>query len=140
MADQHASSGWNRRTFMRRTGLVAGAAAVLPMTSTWDSAAASVDPDELFKAGRFAEADRGYAEVLRTDPTNAIANAQRGYVALLSNRFSEAESYLIRAVELAPDGQFAKQLLADCYVRQDQFARAVPLLRGLWQRGVRQAA
>jgi tetratricopeptide (TPR) repeat protein len=116
---------------MRRTGLVAGAAAVLPVASAWDSATADVDPDALFRAGRFAEADRGYAQILRTDPTNARVTAQRGYVALLSNRFTEAERFLSRAVELAPDDQFAKQLLVDSYIRQDQFTRAVPLLRAL---------
>ncbi|MEJ3749145.1 aspartyl protease family protein [Actinomycetes bacterium KLBMP 9797] len=129
MADQHASSGWDRRGFMRRTGLAAGAAAVLPLAGAWDSATAGADPDGLFRAGRFAEADRGYARILRTDPTDAHATTQRGYVALLSNRFPEAERFLTRAVELAPDNQFAKQLLADTYVRQDQFSRAVPLVR-----------
>jgi predicted aspartyl protease len=129
MADQRASSFWDRRTFMRRTGLVAGAAAVLPMTGAWDSATAGVDPDELFRTGRFAQADRGYAQILRTDPANAHATMRRGYIALLSNRFTEAERFLARAVELAPDDRFAKQLLADSYVRQDQFSRAVPLVR-----------
>ncbi|GIG87368.1 retropepsin-like aspartic protease [Plantactinospora endophytica] len=129
MADQRAVGGWKRRTLIRRAGLVAGAAAVLPAVGASSSARAGGDPDELFRAGRFAEADQGYAGILRTDPTNAHATARRGYIALLSNRFGESESFLGRAVELAPDDQFARQLLADCYVRQDQFARAVPVLR-----------
>ena len=130
MADQHTPSGWSRRTMMRRAGLVAGAAAVLPMVGGWDPASADADPDALFKAGRFAEADRGYARILRGNPNDAHATVQRGYVALLSNRFVEAENFLTRAIALAPDDPFGKQLLADCYVRQDQLGRAVPLVRG----------
>ncbi|WP_242911408.1 aspartyl protease family protein [Actinomadura terrae] len=86
-------------------------------------------PDELFKAGRFAEADRGYAKILAKDPDDARANAQRGYIALLSNQFADAERFLAKAVSLAPADLFSKRQLADCYVRQDRFAQAVPLLR-----------
>ncbi|WP_242911409.1 retropepsin-like aspartic protease [Actinomadura terrae] len=92
-------------------------------------AGARGNPDELFKAGRFQEADRGYEEVLERDPNNAHAHAQRGYIALLSNRFADAERSLTKAVELAPGDNASKDRLADCYVRQDQLARAVPLLR-----------
>lgn len=130
MVDQHATSGWDRRTLLRRTGLAVGAAAVLPVAAAWDSASADVAPDALFRAGRFDQADRGYAQILRSDPQDAHATTQRGYVALLSNRFVEAEGFLTRAIELAPNDPFAKQLLADCYVRQDQLARAAPLVRG----------
>jgi tetratricopeptide (TPR) repeat protein len=87
------------------------------------------DPDQLFKAGRFAEADRAYEFILRTDPHNARALAQRGYIALLSNKFADAETFLTKAITLAPTDTFSKQQLADCFVRQDQLARAVPLLR-----------
>ncbi|MFC6880874.1 MULTISPECIES: aspartyl protease family protein [Actinomadura] len=89
----------------------------------------SGDPDEVFKAGRFREADRAYARILEKDPDNARANAQRGYIALLSNKFATAEKFLTKAVRLAPDDRFSKEQLADCFVRQDQLARAVPLLR-----------
>ncbi|MUN39365.1 aspartyl protease family protein [Actinomadura litoris] len=86
-------------------------------------------PDELFKAGRFKEADRGYEQVLEGDPDNAHAYAQRGYIALLSNGFADAERFLTRAVDLAPGDSASKERLADCFVRQDQLGRAVPLLR-----------
>ncbi|TDD80064.1 aspartyl protease family protein [Actinomadura rubrisoli] len=87
------------------------------------------DPEELFKNGRFEDADRGYAKILEKDPDNARAHAQRGYIALLSNRFADAEKFLTKAVALAPDDRFSKEKLADVFVRQDQLARAVPLLR-----------
>jgi hypothetical protein len=91
--------------------------------------ASPADPDQLFAAGCFDAADRGYARQLRQDPDDAHALAQRGYIALLSNRFADAETFLTKALQLAPDDTFSRGKLADCYLRQDQFARAVPLLR-----------
>jgi hypothetical protein len=133
----------NRRAFLRRGGLVAGAAAVLPVLGTgWDggAAAAASDPDRLFIAGRFAAADRGYARLLRTDPGNAHAVAQRGYIALLSNRFADAERYLTEAVRLNPGDSLSKRRLTDCFVRQDMLARAVPLLQAGGPNGAALAA
>lgn len=136
MKNDHAHGGVDRRGFLRRAGLVVGASAVLPLLSAQgratasavDSPASSSDPDELFKAGEFTAAERGYARLLRHDPGNAHAAAQLGYIALLSNRFRSAESYLSEAIRLAPGDTTSKQRLADCFVRQDQLARAVPLM------------
>ncbi|NUS13267.1 MAG: hypothetical protein HOY69_18000, partial [Streptomyces sp.] len=86
------------------------------------------DPDQLFQAGDFAAAERGYARLWRTDPGNAHAAAQLGYLNLLSNRFAPAEHYLGQALRLAPGDALSRARLADCFVRQDAFARAVPLL------------
>jgi predicted aspartyl protease len=91
--------------------------------------ASVVDPDQLFVSGRFAEADAGYARLLRLDPRNAHILGQRGQIALLSNRFASAERFLGKALRLAPDDRLAKRLLADCFVRQDRLTRAIPLLR-----------
>ncbi|WP_242910901.1 aspartyl protease family protein [Actinomadura terrae] len=119
-----------RRGFLRRAGLTAGAAAALPLLDTAGKAAAEIDPDRLFKAGRFAAADRAYQRVLHRNPDNAHALAQRGYIALLSNRFQNAEWYLSRALRLAPADTDTKIRLADCFARQNQLSRAAPLLRG----------
>jgi predicted aspartyl protease len=124
-----------RRGFLRAAGVTAGAAAVLgPAGADRAFAAraggpAAVGPDQLFQDGLFAAADEGYAAVLRKDPRDAHAWAQRGYIALLSNRFADTERFLGRAIELAPGDQASMGRLADCYVRQDYFARAVPLLQ-----------
>jgi hypothetical protein len=121
-----------RRGFLRACGAVLGAAAVLPLASEGGARAASVagtDPDELFLQGRFAAADRGYARLLEQHPGDARAWAQRGYIALLSNRFGDTERFLGTAIKLAPGDIVSMSRLADCYVRQDDFARAVPLLR-----------
>ncbi|GAB3412805.1 tetratricopeptide repeat protein [Flindersiella endophytica] len=113
---------------------MAGAAGIAPLLG--QSAAAQVRPsnegsqggdaDALFKAGRFEEAGRAYEEILKTDPTNVRAARQRGHVALLSNRFPEAETYLKRALALAPEDKDTNKLLGDCYIRQDKFSLAAP--------------
>lgn len=48
---------------------------------------------------------------------------------MLSNRFADAETFLTKAVSPAPEDSFSQQQLADCFVRQDQLARAVGPLR-----------
>ena len=121
----------NRRRLIAGLGLAAGSAAVAPLLGASAGAAAGTDPDALLKAGRFDEAARGYQEILRKDPNNAHAARQRGYIALLSNRFVDAERYLTLAVRLAPDDLDAKQWLVDCYLRQDKYPQAVPLLRAI---------
>lgn len=143
-------NSFDRRKFLRTAGqgaVAAGAALTLGSTSAApssaqpasaqpapprpDSAAAAgtLDPDELFVAGRFSAADKGFAAILRRDPRDAHALGQRGRIALLSNKFGAAERFLTRAIELAPGDVISKRELADCFVRQDQVSRAVPLLR-----------
>jgi hypothetical protein len=119
--------GMPRRGFLRAT---LGAATALPLLSGATGAradAAALDPDQLFADGWFAAADRGYAWLLAEDPQDAHAWAQRGYIALLSNRFGAAERFLAAALRLVPGDQASARRLADCYVRQDDFARAIPL-------------
>lgn len=113
----------------RRAFLMGAAATPLLIPGT---ASATTDPDQLFSDGWFAAADRGYARILRANPSDARAAAQRGYIALLGNRFADAERYLSQAISL---GDLAsRQRLAECYVRQDHHDLAVPLLRAGNQR------
>jgi Tetratricopeptide repeat/Aspartyl protease len=126
---QHTS---DRRRFLRRAGLTLAGGALLPLlgaTSNAVFAATDDDPDQLFKNGSFTDAERGYRHLVASDPGNAHAWAQLGYLALLSNRFSDAETYLSKAVALQPGDVASTQRLAECFVRQDQLARAVPLLK-----------
>ncbi|SEG62913.1 Aspartyl protease [Nonomuraea solani] len=121
----------NRRAFLRRTGLAVAAGAVLSPAAPALPAAAEADgdADALFKAGRFAAAERGYRSRLRAQPRDARALAQLGYLALLSNRFEEAEKRLSKALDLEPGDVASAQRLAECFVRQDRLSKAVPLLR-----------
>ncbi|WP_163506046.1 aspartyl protease family protein [Fodinicola acaciae] len=82
--------------------------------------------DALFAAGKFEQAGRAYEEILRKEPENLRAARQRGYVGLLSNRFTEAEKYFKVALRLAPADKETNWLLGDCYIRQDKFALSVP--------------
>ncbi|WP_329086585.1 aspartyl protease family protein [Actinomadura citrea] len=135
--DEHSpENAVGRRAFLRKAGVTTAAGALLPLAGAAGRATASaggaagVEPDQLFKAGRFDAADRAYAALLRKNPVNARALAGRGRIALLANDFRHAERFLSRAIELAPDDAFSKRRLAECFVRQDQVRRAVPLLRG----------
>lgn len=119
-------SAMQRRTFLRQAGL----AAAIPFAAP---TALGEDPDQLFRDGWFAAADHGYARILRGDPRNVHSLAQCGYIALLGNRFKDAETHLSRAVQLGDHP--SRQWLAECLVRQDQHARAIPLLRGGGPRG-----
>jgi predicted aspartyl protease len=123
-----AAGGLDRRGLLRRTALVAAAGTVLPLLGASVAVASDTDPDALFTAGEFAAAGRGYTRQLRADPGNAHAAAQLGYLALLSNRFRSAERHLTEALRLAPGDTRSRARLADCFVRQDLFSRAVPLL------------
>jgi Aspartyl protease len=144
-----------RRRFFQVGGTTLGIAALAPLIGGSESVAGLLglrddssatgatrhhDPDVLFTLGLFREADRGYRRRLRQDPNDAHATARRGYIALLSNEFEAAEAFLTRAIELAPDDTFSRRELADTFVRQNQLARAVPLLRELDERSKAQAA
>lgn len=129
---------WDRRSALRAVGVVAGVAAGAPLLgkSAVAQAVAGGDADALFKAGKFEQAGRAYEEILAKDPANLHAARQRGYVALLSNRFTDAEKYLATAVALAPGDRETHQLLADCYTRQDLFSLAAPHWRAVgWEAG-----
>ncbi|MEU4834203.1 tetratricopeptide repeat protein [Streptosporangium sp. NPDC023615] len=124
MAD---NAEWDRRSLLRGAAAAAGAAMTVPLLGgTATAQAGSGDADALFRAGRFEQAARAYERILRKDPGNVDAARQRGYAALLVNRFPDAERYLKAAVELAPDDKKAHRLLADCYTRQDRFSLAAP--------------
>ncbi|MEU7869968.1 aspartyl protease family protein [Dactylosporangium sp. NPDC049140] len=109
----------------RRLVLGAAVAGGVAWAAPVPAYAAGPGPDELFRAGRFDEADRGYAGVLRANPGDPHALGQRGYIALLSNRFAAAERFL---APIAGADAVARQRLAECFVRQDRYDRAVPLL------------
>ena len=122
---------WDRRSLLRGAAVMAGAAAAAPLLGDATAQADGSDADALFKAGKFEQADRAYAEILQKDPTNVHAIRQRGYVGLLSNKFPDAEKYLTMALKLAPSDKETNQLLGDCYIRQDKFPLSVPR----WQAG-----
>ncbi|MFB0543871.1 MAG: aspartyl protease family protein [Candidatus Bathyarchaeia archaeon] len=87
--------------------------------------------DDLFKAGRFEEAERVYSKIIKEDPENHRAVARIGHIALLANRLDDAERWLTKAIRLEPEDQALKSLLAEVYYRRDEFKKAAPLLRAI---------
>jgi len=91
----------------------------------------SPSADSLFKEGKFAEAEKSYSEALQTDPRDLSALVRLGFIALLSNRFDDAEKWLKSAMSIKSDDPAPKSLLAEAYFRRDDFARAAPLFRAV---------
>ena len=123
-----------RREFLRASsraalgGALLGSSGSALLASCRSTSTASIaSSDQLFRAARFAEADRGYEEVLTRDPKNVHALIQRGYIALLSNRLAQAQGLLRQSLELEPGDAQAKQLLALAVYRADDFDQAAQL-------------
>jgi predicted Zn-dependent protease len=87
--------------------------------------------ESLFTAGEFARADPLYARLLAADPRDTLALRRRGTIALFSNRTADARRWLGMALQRAPGHLGLQALLAECHYREDDFARAAPLLRAL---------
>jgi hypothetical protein len=88
-----------------------------------------ISADSLFRAGKFAEAEKVYSSVLAEDPGNFQAILRLGNIALLSQRLDDAQKWLSKALEIEPEEAFPKSLLAEVFCRRDDFQRAAPLLR-----------
>jgi hypothetical protein len=89
--------------------------------------------DALFKAGRFAEAEKAYLQVPKNDPGYFRAVFRSGYIALLSNRLDEARLKLAEALEMKPDDRAALSLMAEAWYRTDDFEKAAPLFKAIGQ-------
>jgi len=87
--------------------------------------------DSLFKAGKFAEAEKLYAETLNVDSKNFHATVRLGYLALFSNRLDDAQKWLLKAIEIKPEEVASKSLLAEVFYRRDDFQQAANLLRAI---------
>ena len=68
--------------------------------------------DDLFRTGHFAEAEKAYRAAVADDDPDSHAVLRLGEIALLGNRFAEAERHLQRTVKLRPDDKRPKSLLA----------------------------
>src|SRR5215472_15239781 len=123
-----------RREFLRASSRVVLGAAMLGSSASAvfaacgsTSSASITSSDQLFREGRFPEADRGYQEVLTRDPKDAHALIQRGYIALLSNRLAQAQGLLRQGLELKPGDAHAMQLMTLAVYRADDFDLAAQM-------------
>jgi tetratricopeptide (TPR) repeat protein len=109
--------------------LLAIAVCALATELAAQSAAPSLDSaDSVFKAGKFADAERMYAELAAKDPHDETALRQLGYIALLGNQLDTSQKWLEKAIAQKPDDLSAKVLLAEVYYRRDQFPQAAAIL------------
>src|SRR5689334_9217539 len=69
--------------------------------------------DQLFQAGRFAEAGTRYTTLATQKPDDYHAALQLGQIALLGNQFDDAEMWLQKAIGLRPDETDPKVMLAE---------------------------
>jgi tetratricopeptide (TPR) repeat protein len=104
---------------------LAGEASAQATTSEIESA------DQLFKAGKFAEARELYEQIVAQSPNDDSAILQLGRIALLSNKLDEALDWLRRALALDPSDTDAPILLAEAYYRRDDFQKAAAALNGI---------
>lgn len=87
--------------------------------------------DELFHAGKFAEAQRAYSKFNARNPKDFTSALQLGRIYMLRNQFEPAEKWLERALLLRPDDPDTKIMLAEVFYRQDEFGKAATALSGI---------
>lgn len=100
-------------------------AATAPKPSGIDAA------NQLFQAGKFAEAGRLYSRIVAQNPKDYSATLQLGRIALLSNRLDDAQKWLEKAVTLQPNDADPKVMLAEIFYRRDDFQKAAAALNGV---------
>ncbi len=103
---------------------------------------------DLFRAGKFVEAEQCYAQALSAEPDSSQVLTRLGGIALLANRLDDAQRWLARAVEIkqhqswgqrtlakAMQGvrqasmQTPEALLGQVFYLRDDYRQAAPLLR-----------
>lgn len=85
--------------------------------------------EKLFREGKFEEAEKQFSKIIESDSKNVDALFRLGNIALLNNRFAEAQKFLNKALELKPDDESTMNLIAQLFYRQDKFVEAAPLYR-----------
>jgi Aspartyl protease/Tetratricopeptide repeat len=94
-------------------------------------APSTVSADQLFKAGKFTEAQAQYAQIAADHPSDYHAVFSLGRIALLSNKLDDAEKWLTRATRLKPDETDPRVMLAEVFYQLDDFQNAVAALNGI---------
>src|SRR6266567_7937820 len=87
--------------------------------------------DQLFKAGKFAEAGKLYSQIVAQNPKDYSATLQLGRIALLSNQLDDAQKWLEKAISLRPDDTDPRVMLAKVFYRRDDFQKAAASLNGV---------
>src|SRR6266576_5609413 len=113
--------------------------AMTPQSATAATAEPTSEPNQsgidsanqLFEAGKFAEAGKLYSQIVAQSPKDYSATLQLGGIALLSNRLNDAQKWLEKAIALKPDDTDPKVMLAQAFYRRDDFQKAAAALSGV---------
>ena len=89
--------------------------------------------DQLFRGGWFPQADAGYVRILAGAPDDLHALERHAYIAMLSNRLTDAQVLLTSVLNLQPGDTEALPRLADTLYRLDDLAGAAPLFQQFGQ-------
>ena len=89
--------------------------------------------EELFAQERYEEARACFMAVVAQSPDNAEAFNDLGVVSLTMGNFTEAETYFLKALALAPAYLEARSNLVDLYLQINVPDQALPHLQGLVQ-------
>ncbi|MFZ1131038.1 MAG: aspartyl protease family protein [Terriglobales bacterium] len=97
--------------------------------------------DRLFWKGEFGQAAKAYRRILAKNPMDPTAALRLGQIAMLENRWNDAQKRLTVAARLVPANTLAqdnepKRLLAELYYRELQFQKAAPLFREVGSDGM----
>ena len=110
---------------------IAVMAMLVPCAFAAQSSTADDSADRLFQAGQFVRAAEQYAQLVAANPDDYLAVLGLGRIALLSNKFKDAEKYLEQAIALRPSETDPKVMLAQTFYRQDKFEQAAASLDGI---------
>ena len=127
------------RTCIVLGAIIATGSAIRPQSATAATAEATRQPnqsqidsaDQLFKAGKFAEAGKLYSQIVTQNPKDYSATLQLGRIALLSNQLDDAQQWLQKAITLQPGNADPKVMLAELFYRRDDFQKAAAALSGV---------
>ena len=132
-----------RFTATAATTVVTILASLILLESAWatDSQAGLKSAARLFSSGEFSRAAKAYRGILAKNPNEQTAVLRLGQIALLENRWEDAEKRLTVAARLGPDDPLSgdkepKRLLAELYYRELRFQKAAPLFRELGNEGM----
>jgi Aspartyl protease/Tetratricopeptide repeat len=87
--------------------------------------------NQLFQAGKFAEAGQLYSQIVARNSKEYSAILQLGRIALLSNRLDDAQKWLQKAIVLNPGDADPKAMLAQAFYRRDDLQKAAAVLKGV---------
>jgi hypothetical protein len=92
--------------------------------------------DQLYQEGKFEDAETAYEALAASEPDHYDALLTLGKLNLYKNSFKKSEQWLRKAMELQPEEEGPRSLLAELYYRQDRFNDAAPLFRALGKEGM----